>query len=238
MHEYIRDHYGKKAEGAEAEAEAEEEEEPLLVQDEAESEAADSDEELRRPLHKLGTAPEDREERRKAPRKIGFEEVPTELWDPETRSKILAIASRMLDRKGKRDMLENGVHRFTFGDDPEDLPKWFVAEEQRAYTRPLPVTQEDVQREVERFRAINARPPKKVMEAIHRKRVRAKKIVKKILNKADENPRSLRHKTAPTVRKIMRSQWLRNSGKKKPALDRRTRGEKIRTHQRVKRARR
>eukprot|EP01012_Entosiphon_sulcatum_P043553 TRINITY_DN578_c0_g1_i2.p1 TRINITY_DN578_c0_g1~~TRINITY_DN578_c0_g1_i2.p1 ORF type:complete len:766 (+),score=182.72 TRINITY_DN578_c0_g1_i2:489-2786(+) len=232
IQEFLRESYMK---GAEQESDADKEE--PLVHEESDPEEVDSDAELHRSLKRVGNAPSAREDRKKAPRKIGFEEVPTELWDPETRSKILAMASHMLDRKGKRELLENAVHRFTFADDPQDLPKWFIQEEQRAYSRPLPVTQEDVHREIERFRAINARPPKKVMEAIHRKRIRAKRVVKKILNQAEDNPRSLKRKTAPTLRKIMRSQWLRNSGKKKAPVDNRTKGEKKRTQQKLKKRR-
>lgn len=48
--------------------------------------------------------------------------------------------------------------------------------------------QEEVEQQKARFRALNALPPKKVMQAIQRKRLKAKRILSRLVEKDKNNP--------------------------------------------------
>lgn len=150
--------------------------------------------------------------RKKKNAKGGFEEVPRPMLDPETRGRTLAIAAQMLDRKRKRDILEDGIHRYTFGE--ENLPRWFVEDERIHNVRFLPVTKAEVEEQKARWREVNARPAKKVAEAMARRRRRASTKLKGILIKEKADPRK-NSSAGLTLRKLMRSSDLRYKGKAK-----------------------
>jgi AdoMet-dependent rRNA methyltransferase SPB1 len=163
----------------------------------------------------------------KSHKKIGFEEVPKMLRDPENRAKVLAIGTKMLDKKSKRDIMEAGWNRFSYNDD--GLPKWFVEDEQKHVFVQLPVTKEEVQGERARYKEINARPARKVLEAMHRKYQKAKRAVGKIADKAKAaGGETLKNKSVPSVRDVIRSKDMRNSHKAKKPIDPKTLGDKKR----------
>eukprot|EP00993_Chasmostoma_nieuportense_P002225 NODE_303_length_2455_cov_31.324742_g281_i0.p1 GENE.NODE_303_length_2455_cov_31.324742_g281_i0~~NODE_303_length_2455_cov_31.324742_g281_i0.p1 ORF type:complete len:792 (+),score=308.70 NODE_303_length_2455_cov_31.324742_g281_i0:13-2388(+) len=164
----------------------------------------------------------------------GFESVPSVLRDPEQRAKIHAIAYQMLDRKKKREILEEGVNRWCFNDH-EELPEWFVEDERKNCFRRLPVTEEELEIQKERFKTLNARPPKKVMQAVARKRVRAKKIINSLSKKAKEDQTGKRNKALPSVRQLMRGKSLNRSRKFKPE-DSVSRGQKRRLNEKNKKS--
>ena len=166
---------------------------------------------------------------------VAFEEIPMALTDPETRARTLAIATKMLDKKARREILEGAIHKYTHGPE-EGLPEWFVKDERRHCFRTLPVTKEEIELQRSRFREINLRPCKKVAEAVGRKRRKATRVLHKLQKKGRTDPKARQKAEKLSVRRLMRSQTLR-SQKKKP-LDDKLKGEKMRKHQAAKRRRR
>lgn len=165
-----------------------------------------------------------------------FEEVPVALTDPEVRARTLAIATKMLDPRGRREILDASINRYTFNDD-EDLPDWFLKDEQRNCRVVLPVTAEEVEAQRARFREMNARPGKKVMEAVQRKRRRAQRMLRGLIERGKVDPRTREKANNLSVRKLMRSQAVKGNGgrRKNGPLDRKKMGELRRDKQRAKR---
>ncbi|KAK3603803.1 hypothetical protein CHS0354_042804 [Potamilus streckersoni] len=96
----------------------------------------------------------------------------------------LAIGAAMVSsRKRRREIIENGYHRYMFND--EGLPSWFVQEERKHMRRVLPVTKEAVQEYREKLKAINARPIKKIAEAKARKKRKMMKKLEKARKKSE-----------------------------------------------------
>ncbi|KAF5222589.1 putative FtsJ cell division protein [Trypanosoma cruzi] len=166
----------------------------------------------------------------------GFEEIPVALTDPQIRARTLAIATKMLDPKSRRDILDASINRYTFNDD-DDLPDWFIKDEQRNCKVILPVTAEEIEVQRQRFREMNARPGKKVMEAVQRKRRRAQRMLRSMIEKGKTDPRAREKANNASVRKLMRSQAVKGDAKrkKKGPMDRKKMGEMRRAKQRLKR---
>ncbi|XP_022257472.1 pre-rRNA processing protein FTSJ3-like [Limulus polyphemus] len=103
--------------------------------------------------------------------------------DPEG----LALGSMMIrSQKAKSGVIEHALYftiRYTFND--ENLPDWFVKDEELHYKKAIPVTAEMVSQYKERLKEINARPIKKVAEAKARKKKRALKRMEKARKKAE-----------------------------------------------------
>jgi len=100
----------------------------------------------------------------------------SESWnssDTDEVAEVLAMAKRMRSKKERLKIIEGsycGNFRFN---DQKGLPTWFLDDEERN-TRPrLPITQEERDFFREQFKAVNARPIKKVAEAKARKKLRA-----------------------------------------------------------------
>ncbi|RNF27082.1 putative FtsJ cell division protein [Trypanosoma conorhini] len=169
---------------------------------------------------------------------MGFEEIPVALTDPHIRARTLALATKMLDPKSRRDILDASINRYTFNDD-DDLPDWFIKDEQRNCKVILPVTAEEIEVQRQRFRELNARPGKKVMEAVQRKRRRAQHLLRAMIEKGKADPRAREKANNASVRKLMRSQAVKGDGrrKKKGPLDAKKMGEMRRAKQRLKRRR-
>jgi len=95
----------------------------------------------------------------------------------------LAIATAMLRKKASKTIEEDMFSRYTFNDD--DLPDWFV-EHEAQYIKPnIPITKADVIEMKRRYQEINARPIKKVAEAVARKKRRSTLKVTKAKEKAN-----------------------------------------------------
>eukprot|EP00758_Cryptobia_borreli_P001527 Tbor_TRINITY_DN2317_c0_g1::TRINITY_DN2317_c0_g1_i1::g.153::m.153/K14857/SPB1, FTSJ3; AdoMet-dependent rRNA methyltransferase SPB1 len=163
-----------------------------------------------------------------------FEEIPIAMTDPIVRARTLAIGTKMLDKKSRREMLENSVNKYMNNDD-DDLPDWFIKDEQRNCKIYLPVTIDDIEAERNRFRELNARPSKKVMEAMGRKRRRAQKMLKGLVEKGKSDPRAREKANKTSVRTLLRSQAIKGKGgKKRGPLDSMSMGQKRRERQKAK----
>eukprot|EP00761_Pharyngomonas_kirbyi_P011250 gb/GECH01011275.1/.p1 GENE.gb/GECH01011275.1/~~gb/GECH01011275.1/.p1 ORF type:complete len:840 (+),score=202.14 gb/GECH01011275.1/:1-2520(+) len=116
----------------------------------------------------------------------GFEEVPAEMNDPDRAAEVLALGKRMLRKKNRMEFIDDAYNRYAFGDDHEDLPKWFVDDEIRHNKKNLPITKEEVQREKQRFQELNARPMQRVLEAKMRKKVHAQRKLASMRERASQ----------------------------------------------------
>jgi AdoMet-dependent rRNA methyltransferase SPB1 len=164
-----------------------------------------------------------------------FEEIPIAMTDPEIRARTLAIAQKMLDPKARRDILDASVNRYVFNDD-DDLPDWFVKDEQRNCRVVLPVTADEIEEQRRRFQELNARPSRKVMEAMGRKRRKAQRMLRSLMEKGKADPRAREKSGNLSVRKLMRAQVIKGQGKKKHKyLDRQQMGRMKRERQKAKR---
>ncbi|TPP47454.1 FtsJ-like methyltransferase family protein [Leishmania donovani] len=164
-----------------------------------------------------------------------FEEIPIAMTDPDIRARTLAIAQKMLDPKARREILDASVNRYVFNDD-DDLPDWFVKDEQRNCRVVLPVTAEEIEEQRRRFQELNARPSRKVMEAMGRKRRKAQRMLRSLIDKGKADPRAREKAENLSVRKLMRSQVVKGQGKKRHKyLDRQLMGRMRREKQKLKR---
>lgn len=100
--------------------------------------------------------------------------------DPEG----LAIGAVMVQSKKKReDLIESGYNRWTSND--ENLPDWFMEDENKFCQKRLPITKEMVEVYRAKLKEINIRPIKKVAEAKARKKKRALKSLEKARKRAE-----------------------------------------------------
>merc|ERR1719422_1304535 len=110
--------------------------------------------------------------------KDGFEVVPQQKVKKRKALSCeeLALGEQLIrSKKAKRDIMDNGWHRFMFDD--ENLPDWFVKEEEMHMRKELDVDPEVVQKYKEMAKEMNVKTIKKVVEAkARRKRRVAKKL--------------------------------------------------------------
>lgn len=103
--------------------------------------------------------------------------------DIDTKAEILATAKMMLRKRPREEMIDDAYNRYMFHD--EGLPKWFIDEEKRNFQPVKPVTKEEIAAMRAQFKAIDARPAKKVAEAKARKKRAAHKKLEKFRKKAN-----------------------------------------------------
>merc|ERR1712127_950483 len=110
--------------------------------------------------------------------KDGFEIVPQQkvkrraALSPEE----LALGEQLIkSKKARRDIEENGWHRFMFND--ENLPDWFVKEEELHMKKRPEIDPEVAEKYRERAKELNVKTIKKVVEAKAR---RKKKVARKL----------------------------------------------------------
>ena len=166
-----------------------------------------------------------------------FEEIPIALTDPHIRARTLAIATKMLSKKHRREILDASVNKYMNNDD-DDLPDWFIKDEQRNCKVQLPVTAAEIEAERRRFIELNSRPSKKVMEAMGRKRRKAQRMLRGLIEKGKSDPKARNKAAGTSVRRLMRSKSVKGDDtqkKMKKPLDRKSMGEKKRQRQANKR---
>ncbi|CCL98991.1 uncharacterized protein FIBRA_00999 [Fibroporia radiculosa] len=137
-----------------------------------------------------------------------FEEVPqdvdgdVDMWDVENENldelkdakirnhglltaEAVTIAQQLVNREKTRTQLVNdGFNRYSLNA-KDDLPSWFLDDEDKHYKANIPVTKEAIAALRAKMRALDARPIKKVAEAKARKKFKAAQRLEKAMKKAD-----------------------------------------------------
>ncbi|CAI5519044.1 unnamed protein product [Closterium sp. Naga37s-1] len=85
-----------------------------------------------------------------------------EEWDSDCKAETLAYARRMLRKRERDEVVDDAYNRYMFDDDAKALPKWFADDERRHMVPLKPISKDEVLELKAQFRAINARPTKKV----------------------------------------------------------------------------
>ena len=110
--------------------------------------------------------------------KDGFEVVPQQKIKKRKALSCeeLALGEKLIrSKKAKRDIMDNGWHRYMFDDD--NLPDWFAKEEEFHMKKELDVDPETVEKYRQMGKEMNVKTIKKVVEAkARRKRKVAKKM--------------------------------------------------------------
>ena len=150
-------------------SDSDEESEDNKQADEDDDEITDSDEEVE-VEHKSASG--------KVYNKDGFEIVPQQKIKKRKALSCeeLALGEQLIrSKKAKRDIMDNGWHRFMFDD--ENLPDWFVKEEEFHMRKMPDIDPEVVEKYREMGKEMNVKTIKKVVEAkARRKRRVAKKL--------------------------------------------------------------
>ena len=146
----------------------------------------------------------------------GFEVVKAEKtfsdYDSDDLAEIRALGKHMLRKKNRLDLIDNSYNRYAFNDDPNDLPSWFVEEENK-YNKPmLPITRDQVEAEKKFLKDYNARPSHKIAEFKDRKKRRLLRAMAKVRQKANQIANSDELNNSSKMRQIKK---LYNTEKKK-----------------------
>ena len=127
-----------------------------------------------------------KEEEEKADTKIEIVPRKTmEDYDIDSLAETLAIAKKMLRTRQREEIIDGSYGRFSF-EDHDDLPTWFTEDEKKHNYKSLPITKEQFEREKNRLMAINAKVPKKIMEAKIRKKMKMMRKLKKTKQQAEK----------------------------------------------------
>lgn len=96
-----------------------------------------------------------------------------EAYDSDDYAETLALGTMMLRQSKAKSLVDASYNRFAWND-PEDLPEWFLDDENKNYRPQLPIPQELLAKMKERFMSLATRPIAKVAEARARKNKRAR----------------------------------------------------------------
>ena len=96
-----------------------------------------------------------------------------EEYDSDDYAKTMALGTMMLRKSKAKALVDASYNRFAWND-PEDLPDWFVDDENRNYRPQLPIPQALIDKMKDKVAALSTRPIAKVAEARARKNRKAK----------------------------------------------------------------
>jgi AdoMet-dependent rRNA methyltransferase SPB1 len=96
-----------------------------------------------------------------------------EDYDSDDYAKTMALGTMMLRQSKAKALVDASYNRFAWND-PEDLPEWFVDDENRHYRPQLPIPPALLAKMKEKMAALSTKPIAKVAEARARKNRRAK----------------------------------------------------------------
>lgn len=139
--------------------------------------------------------------------KDGFETVPQDLLDPDVHATTLATAKKLLRKKARREFIDDAFNRYSFND-TDSAPSWFEDDESKHNKPMIPVTKEEVEKERQRFKEMNAMPIRAVLEARFRKKRKQVQIMKGAKDKAEvvaNNTEMTAPEKARELRKIYKS---------------------------------
>ncbi|XP_039620430.1 pre-rRNA 2'-O-ribose RNA methyltransferase FTSJ3 [Polypterus senegalus] len=118
-----------------------------------------------------------------------FQVVPIENINKKARildAEGLALGTVLATSKKKqRNLVDDSFNRYAFNEEEYEAPEWFVNDERKHRTKPIPLTREMVEEYKQRWKEINARPIKKVAEAKARKKRRMLKKMEQAKKKAE-----------------------------------------------------
>lgn len=124
----------------------------------------------------------------------------------------LALGQMMVSsQKTKRDLVDGAWNRYMFNDD--NLPDWFVEDEQKSMKRTLPVSEQLVDSYRKNLTEFNTRSIKKVMEAKARKKRQNKRKMEKITKKAEQIMENS-DQTGQEKVKLLKKLYKKNENKK------------------------
>ncbi len=96
--------------------------------------------------------------------------------DSDQKAQTLALGTLLLRKKQRLELINDSYNKYNWGKSEElNLPEWFQDDQQFYNTKPIPVSQKQIDHFKEKVKAINARPIKKILEARARKKMKAAK---------------------------------------------------------------
>ena len=139
-----------------------------------------------------------------------------EDYDSDDYARTLALGTMMMRRSKAKALVDASYNRYAWND-PEDLPEWFVDDENRHYRPQLPIPPALIAKMKERQLALSVRPIAKVAEARARKNKKAKLKLAAAKKKAQAVANSSEMSEAmklKAISKALRSEDGKSSGKK------------------------
>mmetsp|Transcript_5265 Transcript_5265/g.9337 ORF Transcript_5265/g.9337 Transcript_5265/m.9337 type:complete len:1061 (-) Transcript_5265:400-3582(-) len=138
-----------------------------------------------------------------------------EDYDSDDYAKTMALGTMMLRQSKAKALVDASYNRFAWND-PEDLPEWFVDDENRHYRPQLPIPPTLLAKMKEKMAALSTKPIAKVAEARARKNRKAKlKLAaakKKALSVANSTEMTETMKLK-TISKALRAEEGKKGGK-------------------------
>ncbi|KAL8427656.1 hypothetical protein Efla_007075 [Eimeria flavescens] len=115
-----------------------------------------------------------------------IEEVPASVITPpadaEEAATLQAMGALLIRRSSRMDLIDGAYNRYAFNDD--ELPDWFVEDEEKHNKPELPVTKELMREYRQKVKEISSRPIRKLQEAKARKKKRALRVLEKMKKQA------------------------------------------------------
>jgi AdoMet-dependent rRNA methyltransferase SPB1 len=136
-----------------------------------------------------------------------------EDYDSDDYAQTLALGTMMLRQSKEKAFVDASYNRYAWND-PEDLPEWFVDDENKHYRPQLPIPPALIAKMKEKMLALSTKPIAKVAEARARKSKRAKQKLAVAKKKAEAVANSSEMSESMKLKAI--SKALRGQESKKP----------------------